>query len=71
MKKTITSVNVSYSDGSKEKLEYYAVVGKAGDTWHYAMYSPALTSSKVKMNNLLVEISNDLVASIEKDNKAG
>ena len=69
MKKPIANVSINYKDGSKEKMEYYAVVGKSGDIWHYAMFSPHNTASKVKMNNLMVELSNELNASIEKDKK--
>ena len=70
MKKQVASVSVKYEDGSNEKMKYYALVGKSGETWHYAMYSPSSTASKVKMNNMLVELSNELRASIEKDNQA-
>jgi len=66
-KKTITGVTIDYDDGSSDKLECYALAGSNDSTWFKIMYSPAGKSDKIKLNNLLVEISNSLIAAIDQE----
>jgi hypothetical protein len=62
--KRVSNVTIEYSDGSKVDLEQYAAVGFGGGTWRTVMLSPAGVSAKIKMNNLLVELSCHLVKAI-------
>jgi hypothetical protein len=65
--KPISKVIIEYADGTSEKLDQYAAVGISGDTWHSIMLSPAGESAKIKMNNMLVELSNTLLEAIENE----
>jgi hypothetical protein len=65
--KPISKVIIEYTDGTIEKLEHYAAVGVSGNTWHSIMLTPAGESVKIKMNNLLVELSNTLLEAIENE----
>jgi hypothetical protein len=65
--KPIENVTINYKDGTHDTLQFYSVVGLAGDTWVSLLLSPPQTTSKLKMNNMLVELSNDLIISIDRD----
>ncbi len=65
--KPVKNITVNYEDGTHDTLQFYSVVGMSGDNWLSILYSPPKTAYKVKMNNMLVELSNDLLVSIDKD----
>jgi hypothetical protein len=67
IKKPIASVTINYQDGSHDKMDYYALVGLGGDTWYKVMLSPAKTSAKIKMNNMIAELCNSLIDTINKE----
>ena len=56
----VTRVIIEYADGTHEALKQFALVGFAGNTWHSVLLSPASSEGKVKMNNMLVELSTGL-----------
>jgi hypothetical protein len=64
--KSVAKVTIEYADGSKAQMETYAAVGFAGDTWHSVLLSPAGEAAKIKMNNLLVELSDTLIKAINE-----
>ncbi|MCL2281115.1 MAG: hypothetical protein FWC25_00435 [Dehalococcoidia bacterium] len=64
IKKTITSVTVNYEDGSKCEMEFFAVVGFSENTWYKISLLPPHYEDRIKMNNHLVDVSNDIVESI-------
>lgn len=66
IKKNIKDVSINYEDGTKDSLQFYALVGFGGDTWFSVMSSPLKTASQIKMNNMLVELSGGLVKSIDE-----
>lgn len=66
-KKAITGITISYNDGSSDTLDTYALVGASDSAWFKIMLSPARSNDKVEMNNMLVELSKTLLASIEQD----
>jgi len=66
-KKAITGVTINYDDGTSDKLESCALAGSNDSTWFKVMFSPAGSSDKIKLNNLLVELSNSLLAAIDQD----
>ncbi len=63
-KKPVASVTITYEDGTRHDLQYYALVGLSENTWHNIMLSPPRREAKIKMNNYLVELSNELIESI-------
>ncbi len=67
--KPISKVTIEYTDGTREVLDSYAAVGFSGDTWHAVMLSPAGETAKIKMNNMLVELSDTLIKSINDSKK--
>jgi hypothetical protein len=64
IKKSIKNVSINYEDGSRDELQYYALAGLNGDTWYHVMLSPAGKAAKIKLNNLLVELSTILLKAI-------
>ena len=66
-KKPIADITINYQDGTSEKMNYYALVGVTEDSWYKIMFSPAGVSDRIKMNNMMAELSNELIASVEKD----
>ncbi len=66
-KKPIADITVNYQDGTSEKMNFYALVGMTENSWYKIMYSPSGVGERIKMNNMLAELSNELVASIERD----
>ena len=64
--KPIESVTINYEDKSRDKMEYYALVGWSKDTWYKIIYSPPKTAAKIEMNNRLVELSDALLKTINK-----
>jgi hypothetical protein len=67
IKKPIANVIINYEDGTHDELYHYAVVGLSEDTWFSVMFSPLKTNAKIKMNNMLVELSNVLLKSINQE----
>ena len=67
LKKAITDITINYKDGSCEKMDYYALIGVTEDTWYKVMLSPPRAGDRVKMNNMLAELSTNLIESIEQD----
>ena len=65
--KAIAGVTINYEDGSSEKLEHFALAGSNDNTWYKVMYSPSKSADKVKLNNMIAELSTSLIASIEQD----
>ena len=65
--KPISNVTINFIDGTKAELQNYALVGSDDASWFNILRSPAQTTSKIKMNNMLVEMSNDLLLAIEKE----
>jgi hypothetical protein len=59
--KAIKNGSINYEDGTRDLLKYFALAGLSGETWYHVMYSPGLRESKVKLNNLLVELSEDVL----------
>ena len=68
--KPIASITINYEDGSHDKMQYYALVGLSGDTWYKVMLSPAKTAAKIKMNNMIAELCNTLIDTINQEQKA-
>ena len=64
---SITGVSIDYKDGSQKEMQYYALVGFSEGVWHSIVLSPAETSAKIRMNNLVAAICNDLVDIINKE----
>ncbi|MGI2335526.1 MAG: hypothetical protein ACRKGH_02650 [Dehalogenimonas sp.] len=64
IKKPIANVTINYEDGTQSILQYYAISGFGEDTWYKITNSPPLRESKIRMNNYLVEMSNELIESI-------
>ncbi len=64
--KPVVNITINYEDGTHEDLQYYSVVGLSKNTWYSVLFSPPKTASKIKMNNMLVELSSGLLKSIEK-----
>jgi hypothetical protein len=64
--KPVVNITINYEDGTHEDLQYYSVVGLTGGTWYSVLFSPPKTGSKIKMNNMLVELSSRLLKSIDK-----
>jgi hypothetical protein len=70
LKKAIADVTINFKDGTCERMDYYAMVGSTEDTWYKIMLSPPGISDRVKMNNLLAELSSGLVIAVEKERAA-
>lgn len=64
--RTVSKVTIEYSDGSKVDLQTWGLVGFNGSTWHSVLLSPAGEASMIKMNNMLVEISETLIRAINE-----
>jgi hypothetical protein len=64
--KPVANITINYEDGTHEILEYYSLVGLNGDAWYSVLFSPPKTASKIKMNNMLVELSTGLLKSVGK-----
>jgi hypothetical protein len=64
--KPIANVTINYKDGTQDTLQYYALVGLGGDNWYSVMRSPLHDAFKIKMNNMMVELSNEVVESIHQ-----
>ena len=67
--KSVSKVTIEYADGSKAQLETYAAVGFAGNTWHSVLLSPAGEAAKIRMNNMVVEISDTLISAINEQKR--
>jgi hypothetical protein len=65
--KAVSKVIIEYTDGTRSVLDSYAAVGFSENTWHGVMLSPASTDDKIKMNNMMVELSNALLKSIKEN----
>ncbi len=68
--KSVAKVTIEYADGSKAQMETYAAVGFSGNTWHSVLLSPAGEAAKIRMNNMLVEISDALIKAINEQKQA-
>ena len=66
IKKTIKNVSINYEDGTSDNLQYYALAGIGGDTWYHVILSPAGREDKIRLNNLLVELSIILLKTIKQ-----
>ena len=66
IEKNIKDVSINYEDGTRDSLQFYALVGQGGDTWFSVMSSPPKNAAKVKMNNMMVEMSVELVKSVKQ-----
>lgn len=66
IKKPISSVSINYKDGTKEYFDVYAVVGLSGETWYSALMSPADEEDKVTLNNLMVDLSDAILDSLDR-----
>ncbi len=64
VKKPIANVTINYEDGTQSTMQYYALSGYGEDTWYKITKSPPHRESKIRMNNYLVEMSNELIESI-------
>jgi hypothetical protein len=69
--KPIADITINYKDGSCEKMNYYALIGVTEDTWYKIMLSPPGVTDRVKMNNMLAELSTNLLDSVVKEKAAG
>ena len=66
IEKPIESVTINYTDGTHDEFFHYALVGLREDGWYSVMFSPLKIAEKIKMNNMLVELSNGLLKSINQ-----
>lgn len=64
IKKTITSVTINYDDNSTSELEFFALIGLSDNTWYKISQLPPSNSDRIKMNNHLVDVSNDIISSV-------
>ncbi|MCL2707099.1 MAG: hypothetical protein FWE97_02915 [Dehalococcoidia bacterium] len=64
IEKPITSVTINYEDGSKSEMEFFAAVGHCENTWYKISKLPAHYEDRIKMNNHLVDVSNDIISTI-------
>jgi len=64
IKNSITSITINYEDGSKSDLEFFAAVGFSNDTWYKISQLPPRYEDRIKMNNHLVDVSNDIIGTI-------
>jgi len=64
IKKGITSVTINYDDNSKSELEFFALIGLSDNTWYKISQLPPSYTDRIKMNNHLVDVSNDIVSSV-------
>jgi hypothetical protein len=64
--KPIANVTINYQDGTQDTLEYFALVGLGGDVWYSVMRSPLHDRSKIKLNNMMVELSNEMLVSLNQ-----
>jgi hypothetical protein len=64
--KAIANVTINYKDGTQDTLQYYALVGLGEDTWYSVMHSPLHDAYKIRMNNMMVELSNEVLGSINQ-----
>ena len=71
IKKPISHVTINYEDGTRELMEQYALVGLSGDTWFSVMLAPPKSAAKIKMNNMLADLSGKLLASISQQRQEG
>ncbi|MCL1886293.1 MAG: hypothetical protein FWF98_06050 [Dehalococcoidia bacterium] len=62
--KSITSVSINYDDGTKDDVEYFAVIGQNEETWYKISKLPPRYEDRIKMNNHLVDVSNDIIKSV-------
>jgi hypothetical protein len=60
----LKSVTINYEDGTHSELQFFAVACLSEDTWFNILSSPPKREAKIKMNNYLVELSNNLIESI-------
>jgi hypothetical protein len=65
--KEIAGISIDYKDGSRETMDYYALVGFSKEVWHSVMLSPAETPAKIQMNNLVAALCNHLIDVINKE----
>jgi hypothetical protein len=65
--KMIKNVTINYENGTRNNMQYYALVGFSEGTWHSVMLSPADMSAKIRMNNLIAALCNDLVDAINRE----
>jgi hypothetical protein len=64
--KAIANVTINYKDGTQDTLQYYALVGLGEETWYSVMRSPLHDAYKIKMNNMMVELSNEILGSLNQ-----
>jgi hypothetical protein len=64
IQKNITSISINYDDGSKSEMEFFAMVGFSENTWYKISQLPPRYEDRIKMNNHLVDVSNDIVKSV-------
>lgn len=64
IKKPVANITINYEDGTQSKLDYYALSGFGEDVWFKITSYPPQRESKIRMNNYLVELSNELIESI-------
>ena len=64
--KPIANVSIKFKDGTRDKMEAYALVGLSKGIWYKVMLSPSKLNAKIEMNNKLVELSNGLLKSIKQ-----
>jgi hypothetical protein len=66
IKKPISNVAINYDDKTKDKMEYWAMVGWADNTWFNILYTPPDRNGKIRMRNKLIELADDLMKAIDK-----
>jgi hypothetical protein len=66
IKTPISNVAINYEDKTKDKMEYWAMVGWADSTWFTVLNTPGDKNAKIRMRNKLIELSEDLMKAIEK-----
>jgi hypothetical protein len=66
IKTPISNVTINYDDRTKNKMEYWAMVGWADNTWYSVLYTPPTRNGKIRMRNKLIELSADLLTAIDK-----
>ena len=66
IKTPISNVSINYDDKTKDKMDYWAMVGLADSTWYTVLFTPTERNQKIRMRNKLIELADDLMKAIEK-----
>ena len=66
IKKPIENVGINYGDKTKDKMQYYAMIGWNDNTWYSVVHSPPTKNAKIRMRNKLIELSADLMKTINE-----